>query len=151
MDGSCVTTIGLSIRGAAPPMIVESLIGLSLVLGSPATPISLDGGIDLAFAPAPMPDVSMRQKESALLPLVRRATECIVRRVSSDPRYDGDARPAAINDLIIDSIPACARPVRAMIDTHDKLYGMGSGEAFLLGPYLDVLPSAIVKQVKVRK
>lgn len=132
-------------------MIVESLIGLSLVLNSPTNPVSLDGGTDLAFAPAPMPDVSMRPKETALLPLVQRATECIARRVSADPRYDGDVRPAAINDLIIDSIPACAKPVRAMIDTHDRLYGSGSGEAFLLGPYLDVLPSAIVKQVKARK
>lgn len=132
-------------------MIVESLFGLSLVLGSPAITVSLDGRTDLAFAPAPIPDVSMRQKETALLPLVRRATECIVRRVSSDPRYDGDVRAAAINDLIIDSIPACAKPVQAMIETHDSLYGAGSGEAFLLGPYLDVLPSAIVKQIKVRK
>jgi len=108
--------------------------------------------LDLAFAPAPMPGrVDAPERNRHCCRSVRRATECIVRRVSSDPRYDGDARPAAINDLIIDSIPACARPVRAMIDTHDKLYGMGSGEAFLLGPYLDVLPSAIVKQVKVRK
>lgn len=132
-------------------MIVESLFGLSLVLSSPVTIVSLERGTEMAMAPAPIPDVSMRRKESALLPLVRRATECIVRQVSSDPRYDGDIRPASINDLIIDSIPACARPVRAMIDAHDRLYGSGSGEAFLLGPYLDVLPSAIVKQVKIRK
>jgi len=129
-------------------MIVVSLIGLSLVLGSHANTVSLDGRTDLASAPAPMPDISMRQKETALLPLVQRATACIARKVSSDPRYDGDVRPAAINDLIIDSIPACARPVRAMIETYDQLYGRGSGEAFLLGPYLDVLPSAIVKQVR---
>lgn len=151
MNGRCVTYIEPSIRGAAPPMIVASLIGMSLVLGSTATPISIDGRTDLAFAPAPLPDVSMRPKETALLPLVQRATECIARKVSSDPRYDGDVRPAAINDLIIDSIPACAKPVRAMIVAHDRLYGTGSGEAFLLGPYLDVLPSAIVRQVKVRK
>jgi hypothetical protein len=37
-----------------------------------------------------------------------------------------------------------------MIDAHDRLYGIGSGEAFLLGPYLDVLPSAVAKQVKVK-
>ncbi len=131
-------------------MIVESLFGLSLIL-SPLTTVALERGTDVAMAPAPLPEVSMRQKESTLLPLVRRATECIIRQVSSDPRYDGDIRGEAINDLILDSIPACARPVRDMVDTHDKLYGTGSGEAFLLGPYLDVLPSAIVKQAKVRK
>jgi hypothetical protein len=59
-------------------------------------------------------------------------------------------RPGDINDIIVDSIAACGRPVRAMIDAHDRMYGTGSGEAFLLGPYLDVLPSAVVQQVKIR-
>ena len=36
-----------------------------------------------------------------------------------------------------------------MIDAHDRLYGYGSGEAFLLGPYLDVLPAAVVKQIRM--
>ena len=30
------------------------------------------------------------------------------------------------------------------------MYGDGSGEAFLLGPYLDVLPAVVVKQVKAK-
>jgi len=125
-------------------MIVESLVGLSLVLN-----VSLESRTALMAAPRVVPELSARQKETSLLPLVNRATDCIVRRVFADPRY-GTARPAEINDLIIDSIPACAAPVRAMIEAHDKLYGRGSGEAFLLGPYLDVLPSAIVRQAGVR-
>ena len=36
-----------------------------------------------------------------------------------------------------------------MIDTHDRMYGTGSGEAFLLGPYLDVLPAAVVRRVRI--
>ena len=125
-------------------MIVESLVGLSLVLN-----VSLESRTALAAPPPIVPELSIRQKETALLPLVNRATHCIVRRVFADPRYSR-AQAAEINDLIIDSIPACAAPVRAMIKAHDKLYGTGSGEAFLLGPYLDVLPSAIVRQVRVR-
>lgn len=125
-------------------MIVESLVGLSLVLS-----VSLESRTALMAAPRVIPELSARQKETSLLPLVNRATDCIVRRVFADPRY-GNARPAEINDLIIDSIPACAAPVRAMIAAHDRLYGRGSGEAFLLGPYLDVLPSAIVRQAGVK-
>ena len=125
-------------------MIVESLVGLSLVLN-----VSLESRTAFMAARPVVPEVSIRQKESVLLPLVNRATNCIVRQVFADPRY-GNVRPAEINDLIIDSIPACAAPVRAMIEAHDKLYGRGSGEAFLLGPYLDVLPSAIVRQAGVR-
>jgi hypothetical protein len=31
------------------------------------------------------------------------------------------------------------------------MYGHGSGEAFLIGPYLDVLPAAVVRQVRVKR
>ncbi|MGH6684347.1 MAG: hypothetical protein ACRECA_10615 [Pseudolabrys sp.] len=125
-------------------MILESLFGLSLVLN-----VSLD-----TATPDPNPatwmQMSTRQKDAVLLPLVRSATDCIVQKVSADPRYSAEMRPDAFNDLIVDSIAGCAQPVRAMIDAHDRMYGYGSGEAFLLGPYLDVLPAAVVKQVRIR-
>jgi hypothetical protein len=95
-------------------------------------------------APAP-------RRETTLLPLVQRATDRIVRTVAADPRFCPGLRPAEINDLIIDSIAACRRPVRAMIDAHDRMYGDGSGEAFLLGPYLDVLPTAVINQVRAKQ
>jgi hypothetical protein len=79
-----------------------------------------------------------------------RATDCIVRKVSADKRYGANIRPSGINDVIVDSISACARPVRAMVDAHNRMYGDGSGEAFLLGPYLDVLPAAVLQQVRVK-
>jgi len=126
-------------------MIVKSLLGLSLVLN-----VSLDVQTPMPAGPAAWSQLSVRQKEAALLPLVLRATDCIVRKVSADRRYSSDIRPSDINDLIVDSISACARPVRAMIDAHNRMYGDGTGEAFLLGPYLDVLPAAVVKQVKVK-
>jgi hypothetical protein len=125
-------------------MILDSLFGLSLVMN-----VSLDTAAPPA-SPAAWMQLSIRQKDAALLPLVRRATDCIVRKVSADPRYSAQLRPDEFNDLIVDSISGCARPVRAMIDAHDRMYGDGSGEAFLLGPYLDVLPSAVVRQVRVR-
>lgn len=126
-------------------MILEPLFGLSLVLN-----VSLNTQTSLAISPSAWTQMSIRQRDAALLPVVRQATECIVHKVSTDPRYRADLRPGEINDLIVDSIAACVRAVRAMIDTHDRLYGIGSGEAFLLGPYLDVLPAAVVRQVKVR-
>ena len=125
-------------------MILESVFGLSLVLNvslDPATP---------AANPAAWLQMSVRQKDAALLPLVQRATECIVRKASADPRYRANMRPEDFNDLLADSIAACDRPVRAMIDAHDRMYGSGTGEAFLLGPYLDVLPAAVVKQVRIK-
>jgi hypothetical protein len=126
-------------------MILETLFGMSLVM-----PVALDTQFPPA-APAAWMQMTVRQKDAALLPLVQRATECIIKRVSTDPRYTAELRPDEINDLIVDSIDACKRPVRAMINAHDHMYGYGSGEAFLLGPYLDVLPSAVVRQVRVKR
>ena len=121
------------------------MFGMSLVLN-----VSLDTQTPSAPDPASWLRMSVQQKDATLLPLVRRATDCVVRKVTADPRYQTDMRAGDFNDLIVDSIGACARPVRAMIDAHDRMYGNGSGEAFLLGPYLDVLPSAVVKQVKAK-
>jgi len=125
-------------------MILETLFGLSLI-----TRASLDARLP-AGDPTAWLQMSVRQKDAALLPLIQRATECILRRAAADPRYKVDMRTSEINDLIIDSIVACQRSVRAMIDAHDHMYGRGSGEAFLLGPYLDVLPGAVIRQVKVK-
>lgn len=132
------------IRGAQG-MILETLFGMSLVLN-----VSLDTQMPKSSDLASWLQMSVRQKDASLLPLVRQATDCVVRKVVADPRYSAELRAGDINDLIVDSIAACARSVRAMIDAHDRMYGIGSGEAFLLGPYLDVLPSAVVKQVKIK-
>lgn len=125
-------------------MILETLVGLSLV-----TRVSLDGLPALPDS-ASWLQMSVTQKDAALLPLVQRATECILRKAAADPRYKTDMRSSDVNDLIVDSIAGCERAVRAMIAAHDRMYGSGSGEAFLLGPYLDVLPGVVVRQVKVR-
>lgn len=125
-------------------MILESMFGLSLVLN-----VSLNSQTPAASSAASR-QLPVPQQQAALLPMVRRATDCIVRNVSADPRYSADMRPNEINDLIVDSISACGRLVRQMIDAHDRMYGSGSGEAFLLGPYLDVLPAAVVQQVKAK-
>jgi hypothetical protein len=128
----------------AQEMILEPLFGLSLVLS-----VSLDLQTPPAETGAWV-TMSTRQRDARLLPLVRQATECIVRSVFADPRYSADLRSGEINDLIVDSMAGCVKPVRAMIDAHDRMYGSGSGEAFLLGPYLDVLPAAVVGQVKLK-
>jgi hypothetical protein len=50
--------------------------------------------------------------------------------------------------LIVASMSACVTPVRAMIDGYDRYYGDGTGEAFFMGPYLDLLPKAVVEGMK---
>ena len=130
-------------RGQGTGMILESLFGISLLMNA-----SLETGPPPPTGPSTWTQMSVRHRDAALLPLVHSATDCIVRKVAADPRFSETLRPGEINDLIVDSMAACAGPVRAMIDAHDRLFGHGSGEAFFMGPYLEVLPAAVSKQVK---
>jgi hypothetical protein len=91
--------------------------------------------------------LTMQEKMAATEPLVRSATDCIIDAVIADPRY-GNGQSAQLGDLIVDSMPTCVKPVRAMIDAYDQYYGEGSGEAFFMGPYLDVLPKAVTAGTK---
>jgi hypothetical protein len=114
-------------------MIFAPLIGTALVVAVATGPINpSDHEIRL----------TAQEKMAATEPLIRTATECIVHAVATDPRYG--QKPAALGDLIVASMPACVTPVRAMIDAYDRYYGDGTGEAFFMGPYLDVLPKVVV-------
>ena len=90
--------------------------------------------------------LTAREKNAAMRPLVERATDCIAGRVAGDTRYDISAADGTLGDLIVESVPPCLEPVRAMIDAFDRYYGEGSGEAFFMGPYLDVLPRAVTQR-----
>lgn len=118
-------------------MILAPLFGTALVVAVATDPLT---------DPTVETNLSAQQKSTATEQLVRSATECIVRAVIADPRY---AKPKAeLGDLIVESMPACVAPVRAMIDAYDRYYGEGSGEAFFMGPYLDVLPKAVTQRAK---
>lgn len=114
-------------------MILASLFGTVLLASVAAEAPS--GATSATKLPA-------QEKVAATQPLVRSATECIVRAVMADPRYR-KGPPSQLGDLIVNSMPTCVTPVRAMIDAYDRYYGDGKGEAFFMGPYLDVLPQAV--------
>ena len=116
-------------------MILAPLAGVALIMSVATGPIVDPKGSTI--------QLSVQQKNAAVQPLVRSATECIARTVSADTRFRSHAMP--LGDLIVESITSCVEPVRAMIDAYDRYYGDGTGEAFFMGPYLDVLPAAVHK------
>ena len=116
-------------------MILAPLAGVALIVSVATGPIIDPKGSTI--------QLSVQQKNAAVQPLVRSATECIARTVSADTRFRSQAMP--LGDLIVESITFCVEPVRAMIDAYDRYYGDGTGEAFFMGPYLDVLPAAVDK------
>src|SRR5579864_1525907 len=115
-------------------MLVAPLFGTALVVAVATAPLASSGNAT---------HLTIQEKTAATEPLVHSATSCIVRAVTADPRYGSKA--AALGDLIVASMSSCVEPVRAMIDAYDRYYGDGTGEAFFMGPYLDVLPKAVVE------
>lgn len=125
-------------------MFLAALVGLSLVSN-----VSFDPQLTTPKGSAPVQSAQMspRQKAAVLRPLIRSANDCVAHAVAADPRYHKADDPAEVNELIVDSMQTCITAMRAMIDAHDRLFGDGSGEAFFMGPYLDVLPEAVNKLV----
>jgi hypothetical protein len=117
-------------------MILAPLVGTAVFVAVATGPVLDSTG---------QASLSAQEKIAATEPLVRSATECIVRAVMADPRY---GRNDALGDLIVASMPSCRTSVRAMIDAYDRYYGEGTGESFFMGPYLDVLPRAVVAGAK---
>jgi len=123
-------------------MILGALIAVSLMVTA-----SVETGRSVPDS-LPPNAMSMQQKNAVLRPLVRSATECIVRSVTADPRFGDSNKGGVVGELIVDSMRPCLTQVRSMIDAYDRLFGDGSGEAFFMGPYLAVLPNVVTKQVK---
>jgi hypothetical protein len=121
-------------------MIPAPLVGLSLLLSVATGPITDPTGPDA--------HLSAQQKNTAMQPFLRNATECVAKTVAADPRFGERKSAGDFGDLIVDSMPSCAEQVRAMIDAYDRYFGEGSGEAFFMGPYLDLLPTAVNKWVE---
>jgi hypothetical protein len=121
-------------------MILKSLVGLSLVI-SATIDGRMPGGVGSDGAEATT-QLSPQQKNAALRPLVRSATDCVARTVAADPRLP-QADSVLVNELIVESMTSCADAMRALIDAYDRYFGAGTGETFFTGPYLDVLPRAV--------
>jgi hypothetical protein len=116
-------------------MITAPLLAVSLVVTAAAGP----------FDPTPRQAAG---PHATLQGMVHATTDCIVRTIAADPRFRQPSADAMIGELIVDSMPACAGTVREMIDAYDASFGSGTGEAFFMGPYLDVLPTAASRLLK---
>ena len=122
-------------------MILAALVGLSLASNVSFDPhLTAPVGVQAMHSGVQM---SPHQKAAVLRPLIRSANDCVARAVAANPRFRKNEDPAEVNELIVTSMEACVDAMRAMISAHDRLFGEGSGEAFFMGPYLDVLPKAV--------
>ena len=119
-------------------MILSKLAAAALIIGAA-------GG---SVVEQPTQQLSLQQRDAATRVYVRSATDCIARSVASDTRFRKDNPAFNLGDLIVDSVPKCLDVVRTMISAYDRYFGEGSGEDFFVGPYLDVLPDAVMHRMK---
>ena len=124
-------------------MIVGTIIGLSILVT-----VAVETNHASLSDTAARIQMSSLQKDAVIQPLIRSSTDCIVRAITADPKFRSSMQPGDINELIILSMDVCIESMRTMIEAHDRLYGEGSGHAFFMGPYLDVLPAAVSRQVR---
>ena len=127
-------------RGVGDSMIIVKLVATTLVVSAAAGPMAEPSAVRL----------TLHQKNAATQAYVQSATDCIARTVAADARFRKDDPAANLGELIVDSVPRCVGPVRAMIAAYDRYFGEGVGEEFFMGPYLDVLPEAVAKRTSGR-
>jgi hypothetical protein len=125
-------------------MIFAAVVTLTLVTSIAFDPQLLGAHGKILDAEA---DFALPRTAAVMRPLIRSATDCVVHAVSANPRLGQTVSSSDINELIVDSMTPCAGVIRTMIETHDELFGNGSGEAFFMGPYLDVLPATVNRMV----
>jgi hypothetical protein len=127
----------LSGSGEIERMIAAPLAALAFLTTVAVSPLDQAGPSGMAM--------TMPQKRAALQPVLQTATECVARTVAADLK----TKPAAdLGDLIVESMSTCADSMRVMIEAYDHYFGIGSGEAFFVGPYLELLPKAVDKMVQ---
>ena len=83
---------------------------------------------------------------------VKAATDCVAAAAVNNPNITTLYRENRLNevtDWIVLRSSACDNPLRAMRLLHDRLYGQGTGQVFLLGDYLADLPRAVGERIKV--
>src|SRR6188472_1714582 len=92
--------------------------GLNMILSKLAA-ATLVVGVAGSVGETPTHQLSLQQRDAATRAYVRSATDCIARTVVSDTRFRKDNPASNLGDLIVDSVPKCLDPVRAMIAAHD--------------------------------
>ncbi|MCB4771839.1 serine protease [Ancylobacter sp. Lp-2] len=107
------------------------------------------GGVS-GSRPGALPAMSEKQKRAAFVPFARAASDCIAREVGDDYRFVDAVFARQVPNLIPDAISRCGSQIVAMGVAHERLYGPGSGRAFLLGPYVEGLNEAVAKRLEGR-
>src|SRR5215212_737079 len=87
------------------------------------------------------------RKWRVLLPTVRATTDCMARGIAASPTALGHARQENWLEAVKSMQADCTEFGRTLITEHDRLFGAGTGKAFVEGPYASDLPRAITARI----
>lgn len=83
---------------------------------------------------------------------VKAASDCVAAAALNNPKITElyqQNKLKSVTDWIVLKSDACENQLTAMRLLHDRLYGAGTGRAFLLGDYLADLPRAVDERIRV--
>jgi len=110
-------------------------------------PVAL--GLTVMLMASTAPATARSEMESAS---VKAATDCVAAAALNNPEITTFYRENRLRDVtnwIVLRSSACDNPLNAMRLLHDRIYGQGTGQAFLRGDYLNDLPRAVGERIKV--
>jgi hypothetical protein len=91
--------------------------------------------------------LSGARKWRELLPTVRATTDCIAQGIVASPTALSQARQDNWLEAVKSMQGDCSDVGRTLIAEHDRLYGPGTGKAFVEGPYASDLPRALKARI----
>ena len=106
-------------------------------------------GLTVMLMASTAPATARSEMESAS---VKAATDCVAAAALNNPEITTFYRENRLRDVtnwIVLRSSACDNPLNAMRLLHDRIYGQGTGQAFLRGDYLNDLPRAVGERIKV--
>jgi hypothetical protein len=86
---------------------------------------------------------SEARKWKELLPAVRATTDCLAHGIAASPPALEHARAENWREAVKTIHADCIPLGRTLIAEHDRLFGTGTGEKFVAGPYAADLPRAL--------
>jgi hypothetical protein len=93
-------------------------------------------------------ELTEQQKRRLHLPYIRAATDCYAGAIGASNSALDLAREGKWYDALTSVGNVCNAAAVSLIETHDRLYGPGTGTTFFKGPYLDDLPRAVGTRLK---
>ena len=104
--------------------------------------------VSLALPALARGELSERQKRKALLPALHATTECIAQEILRSPTALSHARQNKWSEAVQSMPEVCKALGSTLIAEHDRLYGPGTGKAFVEGPYASDLPRALKARIR---